>query len=232
MKKKLVMAVVAAMTLSLVGCGSKTATEEPTVVTEEAASVEAESTVEPTQTEEESTVQDEVTLGKVTAIDGDTITVALGEMNLAGDKSGEAPSGDKPEGEAPSGDKPEGEAPSGDKPEGEAPSGDKAEGEAPSGDKPEGEAPSGENKGTPFEESGETVTITLDDTITIQLQDGGSTTEGTSDDIAEGSIISIIYDADGNVTSIEVMGQSGDAGSSATETSTEETTEETTSTEE
>ncbi len=202
MKKKLAMAVAAVMTLSLVGCGSKAAvTQNSTAVTEEAASIQAESTVESTQPEEEMSVQDEVTIGKVAAIDGDTITVALGKMNLA-------------------------EVTGGDRSESEAPGGDKLQGEAASGNKPEGESPSGDNKGMPFKESGETITITPDDTVTILVQNGENTTEGTIDDIAESSIISIIYDADGNVTSIEVMGRGGDKALVETDASMEETTTE------
>lgn len=186
MKKKKVMVCVAAMTLSMVGCGSKAVTTESSVVSsEEAASVETESTVEPAQAEKEITVQDKVTFGKVTAVDGDTITVALGDMDIV-----------------------------------EAPNGDKPEGEAPSGDKPEGEAPGGSEKGMPFKENGETVTITLDETVTIQVQDGKDITEGTSDDITEGNLISIIYDTDGNVTSIEVVRAGGETAPTA---STEET---------
>ncbi len=228
MKKKIVMAVVVAMTLSLAGCGSKTVTDNSTTITEETTSIETESKMDETKAVEKMPIEEEITLGKVTSIDGDILTVALGEMSLTenGDDKSEAkaPSGDKPQGEAPSGDKPLGEAPDGDRPEGGAPGADKPQGEAPSGDKPKGESPI--DKGTSFKENGETINITMDDTVLIKVQNSTNSTEGTIDDIAEGSIISIIYGEDGKVTSIEVMNQGGDPAPAEAETSTEEITAE------
>lgn len=109
--------------------------------------------------------------GQVTAIEGTTITVQLGEMTEDATGGGEAPSGEAPSGDAPSGEAPDGEAPSGDAPSGDASTGSGGEasdgtppelpdgataqgngegetsaGEAPAdaGEAPSGEAPSGE----------------------------------------------------------------------------------------
>ena len=218
MKKKIVMAVVVAMTLSLAGCGSKTVTDNSTTITEETTSIETESKMDETKALEKMPIEEEITLGKVTSIDGDILTVALGEMSLT--ENGD----DKSEAKAPSGDKPQGEAPDGDRPEGGAPGADKPQGEAPSGDKPKGESPI--DKGTSFKENGETINITMDDTVLIKVQNSTNSTEGTIDDIAEGSIIYIIYGEDGKVTSIEVMNQGGDPAPAEAETSTEEITAE------
>ena len=165
--------------------------------------------------------------GKVTAIDGTSITLALGEMSLGGGK-GNKPSGDgtapsgAPDGQAPSGDgtapsgAPDGQAPSGDgtapsgAPDGQAPSGD---GTAPSG-APDGQAPSGDGSqskgnggmgGNGFTESGETKMITITDESIIKVMSAGETTDGSLESITTDSILSIEYDANGNMTSILVI---------------------------
>ncbi len=138
--------------------------------------------------------------------------------------SGETPSGDVPadgassgeasEGEASSGDVPAGEAPSGDVPDGDAPSGDKPEEEAPSADKPEGGAPSGNMPGggsmpdSIFTAGEEQYTFTIADASVIYLeQDESEETEvqGALSDIQQGSILSIEFDAKGNISKILVL---------------------------
>ena len=139
---------------------------------------------------------------------------------------GEAPSGEKPDGEAP--EKPDGEAPSGEKLDGEAPSGEKPDGEAPSGEKPDGEAPSdngGENSGAPngapdgqgqapsmFTASGESVTFTLTEDTQITVEQGSETTDGTADDIKEGSILELTLDSDNNALTVVVKNAGGPGG--------------------
>lgn len=193
MKKKLIMACVTILALSLVGCAKEATTEEATVISEETTTTNEpeESTTEENITEENTEVSSdsELVLGKVTVIEGDTITVALGEMKL-----GEAPSGKKPEGEGPSGDKLE----------------------------------------MPFEASGEEVTITIDDSVTIEVQQASGSAEGSIDDISEGLIVSLLYDTDGNVITLQVInggGQPPEGEAPAkmkTESAVEQTTEETT----
>ena len=107
---------------------------------------------------EENSLSNTTLTGKVTAVDGNSVTIQLGELtestleDMPSDgqsPSGEAPSGDgqAPSGDAPSGD---GQAPSGDAPSGggQAPSGDapSGDGQVPSGDAPsgDGQAPSGD----------------------------------------------------------------------------------------
>lgn len=134
MKKKIVMVVLMSLMLSVVGCAS-VGGEVPKGNQEEVQESEANLQVqeEGADSEEDEAVAkegnkeagneesdevnsgnekaaSEMAIGKVTAIEGDTITVVLGEMNMGGD----APTGEKPaEGEAPSGERPTGgEAPS------------------------------------------------------------------------------------------------------------------------
>ena len=132
----------------------------------------------------------------------------------------------KEQGEAP--EKPDGEAPSGEKPDGEAPSGEKPDGEAPSGEKPDGEAPSdngGENSGAPngapdgqgqapsmFTASGESVTFTLTEDTQITVEQGSETTDGTADDIKEGSILELTLDSDNNALTVVVKNAGGPGG--------------------
>ena len=152
----------------------------------------------------------------------------------AGGENADGSSGDqKPQGEAP--EKPEGEAPSGEAPE--KPDGENTDGQAP--EKPDGEAPDGQapsdngngNGGAPngapggqapsmFTASGESITFTLTDDTQITVEQGGETTDGTADDIQEGSILELTLDADNNALTVVVKnaggpggapGQSGDA---------------------
>ena len=132
----------------------------------------------------------------------------------------------KQQGDAP--EKPDGEAPSGEKPDGEAPSGEKPDGEAPSGEKPDGEAPSdngGENSGAPngapdgqgqapsmFTASGESVTFTLTEDTQITVEQGSETTDGTADDIKEGSILELTLDSDNNALTVVVKNAGGPGG--------------------
>ncbi len=132
-------------------------------------------------TESESTAASSTVYGKVTAVDDNTVTLALGDMGQGG--KGEAPSGEKPTGEAPSGEAPSGEAPSGEKPSGEKPS----------------------DMGGGFTENGETQTLTIDDESKIQIQDGTSTSQGSLSDIAVDSILSIEYAEDQSVSAIIVQ---------------------------
>ena len=123
MKKKIVMVVFMSLMLSVVGCASVGGevpkgnqeevqeSEANTQVQEEGADSEEDEAVakegnKEAGNEESDEVNSgnekaasEMAIGKVTAIEGDTITVVLGEMNMGG----EAPSGERPtEGEAPS----------------------------------------------------------------------------------------------------------------------------------
>ncbi len=184
-------------------------------------------------TESTEAVESESVTAQVTAVDGDTVTADLGEMaemqaqGEAPEKpdgentDGEAP--EKPDGEAPSGEKPSGEAP--EKPDGEAPSGEKPSGEAP--EKPDGEAPGGSASDgqsqapSMFTASGESLTFTLTDDTQITVEQGGETTDGTVDDIKEGSILELTLDADNNALTVVVknaggpgMGGSGGSGQS------------------
>lgn len=216
MKKKIVMVVLMSLMLSVVGCASVGGevpkgnqeevqeSEANTQVQEEGADSEEDEAVakegyKEAGNEESDEVNSgnekaasEMAIGKVTAIEGDTITVVLGEMNMGGD----APTGEKPaEGKAPTGEKPsEGEAPTGEKP---------AEGEAPSGERPtEGEAPSQ----IPFTASDESITITFDSSVAIWMMTDGEIAEGSVEAIAVDTMLSIAYDDAGVVTSIQIMG--------------------------
>ena len=138
----------------------------------------------------------DMALGQITAMDGDTITLTLGETNVGGEPSGEAPSGEAPSGEAPSE-------------------------EAPSGEKSSGGGPGKEGNGeVPFTASDETLTIKFDGTVSVQVMEDGQLTEGSTEDLAIGDILSIAYDEEGAVVSVQIMSQpdKADSGSESTET--------------
>ncbi len=122
-------------------------------------------------------------------------------------QQGEAP--EKPNGEAPSGEKPDGEAP--EKPEGDAQNGEASSdngGGSASGGAPEGQgqAPS------MFTASGESVTFTLTDDTQITVEQGSETTDGTADDIQEGSILELTLDSDNNALTVVVKNAGGPGG--------------------
>ncbi len=142
-------------------------------------------------------------VGKVTEIDGTSVTLQLGEMRGGGrggqrmDRDG-MPSG-KPDGE-------KGGMPSG-KPDGE-------KGSMPSG-RPDGEkggVPSGKPDGSGFEAGEESQTFDLTN-VSIRLEQGSDTTEGSMEDISVDSILMIRMDGD-EVESVTVRaaGESGEEG--------------------
>ena len=136
-----------------------------------------------------------------------------GEMpdGADGEAPGEKPDGEAPEG-VPSGEKPDGEAP-GEKPDGV--SGEKTEGiageatgekpgeEAPSGEIPDG-APGGMPGGSSFESSGETLTFLLTDATEITVEYLQGSGEGTTGDIAVGSVLEVALDDENQAVSVVV----------------------------
>ncbi|WP_099467696.1 hypothetical protein [Konateibacter massiliensis] len=220
LKRILAVSCVAMLIVTAAGCSGTEAASETASESTQEETTEAENTTdaaeaETSQTDTAQAASEDRVIGKVTAIDGSTITLALGEMPQAGAKGDmELPSGD---GTAPSGDSADAakEKPSqdGQAPSGEAPSGDAQapSGEAPSGDAqaPSGEAPAGDgtapDMSSLFEESGETLTITVDDESVIKVVSGGEETTGSLSDIAVDTILSIEYDASGEIASILIQ---------------------------
>ena len=136
-----------------------------------------------------------------------------GEMpdGADGEAPGEKPDGEAPEG-VPSGEKPDGEAP-GEKPDGV--SGEKTEGiageapgekpgeEAPSGEKPD-RAPGGMPVGSSFESSGETLSFLLTDATEIAVEYLQGSGEGTTEDIAVGSVLEMVLNEEDQAVSVVV----------------------------
>lgn len=133
-------------------------------------------------TETSEVAESESVTAQVTAVDGNTITADLGEM-------AQMQAAEKPDGEAPSGEAPSGEAPA-----------------KPDGDSTDGQAPS------MFTASGESITFTLTDDTQIIVEQGGETTDGTADDIQEGSILELTLDADNNALTVVVKNAGGPGG--------------------
>lgn len=156
-------------------CGGTTSAGTESVASE---SAEQKETIAPESTLEKSEEKVESYLGRITAIDGNVISISLAEKPEAPDE--EAPTGDKPDGPAPDGEKPTGEVPSG---------------EAPDGQKPEKDM---------LDEmtltlSGDTMTITVNDDTIITI-DG---TDATPDDLQVGDTVSFFLDGE-VVTSLSV----------------------------
>lgn len=171
-------------------------------------------TVEATEQSEEN--QSDSVIVQVTAVEGDQITADVGTLTTAsadasgnGAPGGEAPGGDDsgngaPGGDAPSGDNSGNGAPGGDAPGGDN-SGNGAPGEEPSGEAPGGEVPGGQMPGgSSFEASGESITFTLTDDTAITLEYLQGSGEGTTDDIAVGSVLEVVLDEDNQAVSVTV----------------------------
>ncbi|HWT75393.1 MAG TPA: hypothetical protein VN258_11855 [Mobilitalea sp.] len=175
-------------------------------------------------TTEDTTLASTTVYGKVTAIDGNVVTLALGELSQSG-MGGAAPSGQPPQ--MPNGNSTGGAAPSG-TPNGDmnnsaVPSqtpGDTSGAAVPSGTpgaSDGGAAPSGMPGGNPpsggipgsmrssFTENGETLTITVEDEGVIQVQSGSSTTQGSIADITVDAILQVQYAEDGSISAITVQ---------------------------
>lgn len=130
-------------------------------------------------------------LAKVTAIDGDTVTVVKAEGNAGGAPSGKAPTGEAPEGDA-GAQQPNGEP--GEAPTGEVP----AEGERPAA--PEGEGQPG-GPGGEMSFSGEEFSFTLSDDIAITRRDSGES--AGVEEITVDSVLMLTMDGD-SVTAITI----------------------------
>jgi hypothetical protein len=144
--------------------------------------------------------------GQVQSIDGDVITLLLGDLSEAAMSGGAggAPSGETRSGGAPSGGAPSGEAPSGEAP---AQTDSGAAPEMPSnGDSSGGMVPGGQT----FTAGDTTLTITITDESVIFV--GDENTAGTLEDIAEGDILSLTFDEEGKIESVTVLDLSFGAG--------------------
>ena len=165
----------------------------------------------------ESDLSNTTVTGQVTAVEGNSVTLVLGELAEMPaaeaptvDGSSEAPtgggSGEAPTGEAPagggSGEAPTGEAPAGGG-SGEAPTGDAPAGSG-SGEAPTGEAPAGGGAMSGFTAGDESVTITITDATVITVEGMGESAAGTVSDITVGSILEVVFGDDNTVTSITV----------------------------
>ena len=156
-------------------------------------------TVEATEQSEEN--QSDSVIVQVTAVEGDQITADVGTLTTA---SADASGNGAPGGDAPSGDNSGNGAPSGDAPGGDN-SGNGAPGEEPSGEAPGGEVPGGQMPGgSSFEASGESITFTLTDDTAITLEYLQGSGEGTTDDIAVGSVLEVVLDEDNQAVSVTV----------------------------
>lgn len=187
----------------MIGCGANTSDTNATQ-TESQEDSQAQSASE---NQEDSQAQGKMDnqqreMGKVTAVNGNEITIALVSMGEAPQRT-EGEEGERPEkpegteGEMP--EKPEGT-------EGEMPEG--TEGERP--EKPEGtegERPEGRNgqmSEDMFEETGETKTIVIEDESIIIKNENGEETAGSLADLAEGTMISLSYDENETLTQVMI----------------------------
>ena len=145
--KKIGVAIVAAsLTLSMTACSSSTNTTAEIQAVDEIVETQAEAdTSTPADANGKENAPEGFNneggyFGKITAIDGNTITVSV--MN--GRAGGGRPDGEKPNGEMPSKEMPDGEKPDGEMPTGEMPNGEKTDGEMPTDEMPNVEKPDGE----------------------------------------------------------------------------------------
>ncbi len=179
------------------------------------------------QSNEESDSEETTIYGQISAIDGDTITIALAEEPQISEGSTEMQPGEgftMPEGST---ELPEGstEMQPGERPQSEEGSTEMQPGEGfelPEGstELPEGSTEmqqngkgGGQQGGRGLSLTGEEKTITVDDSTTITVQSGSDTKDGTIDDLAEEDIVTVVMNGD-TVVSITVGGGMGGPGGS------------------
>ena len=172
---------------------AESVTAEPTAVVQEATPEQAPRELTGERGVDE---QDHGLSGKVTAIDGSTVTVVLAEQpELPAD--GAQPDDDKqpPEGEAPA--KPE---------DGQQPPEKPADGEA-APEKPADDAQPEKPEGMPeLTFSDETVTYDLSNAV-VTVEDNGTVSSGDLTDITVDSVLLLKVDENGTVTEVTVLVQ-------------------------
>ncbi len=196
MRKKIAKLTVGALMagLLLTGCGSSTGTSDSSDIVSSVAG------------SSEELKNDNIVFAKVTKVSGKDITCEILERDESTKPEGSA----KPDGEAPA--QPEGSA----KPDGEAPAqpegSAKPEGEAPAqpegSAKPDGNAPAQGGHGDGmrgFQSTGETKTVTVDDSIKIcYVEQQGGTSEASLSDISEGTMIQLQYSDEKKLVEISI----------------------------
>lgn len=138
--------------------------------------------------------------GRVSEVNGTSFTLSV--MEGGGDR----PNGGAPDGEKSDGEKPDGEMPDGEKPDSEMPDNDK---QSDSGEKPaDGQTPpdipdnfneNQTNNGN--QPQGKLATLTIGDTSVLTASDGSN---ASTDDITEGSFLTITFDENGVITAIQI----------------------------
>lgn len=224
MKNKLItlLLCVAVSCTLLGGCQSSSGSTPNNSTSSSSSSVETDAKTSDS-TQSERTQDDNAITGQVTAIDGNTITLALGERAARPDgdftppENGKKPTDDNGSDTLQTGDSQETGVTGDDA--GTPPTGDSG-GTPPSGDSG-GTPPSGDNGGTPpsgngggprgLTLTGEEKTITIDDSTTITKDSMGQSSEASIDDITEGSVLTLVMDGD-TVVSITISDFGGGNG--------------------
>lgn len=194
------------------GCQSSSGSTQNSSANTSSSGVETDAKTDSSQSE--SAQDDNAITGQVTAIDGNTITLALGERAARPDgdfmppENGEKPSGNGGGDTLQTGDNDE-----------TAASGDNSSATTSGADG--GTPPSGESGGTPpsgnggspggLTLTGEEKTITIDDSTTITKDSMGQSSEATIDDITDGSILTVVMDGE-TVVSITISDFGGGNG--------------------
>jgi hypothetical protein len=213
-KKLSVLLCVTMCSVLLAACGSTAAETVETVETTETQSVVEETTTqtEPETMTEEATAPAEAAgdMGKVTAIDGDTITLVMADVPEGGaaPANGEASTDmEKPDGEQPTDMEKPADGEQGTemaKPDGEASTDMEKPADGEQSTDMEKPADAGNGGSAEMQFTGEEQTITVTDATVITKD--GSDTACTIDDIAVGSILRIVTDeTSGDVTQIIIM---------------------------
>ncbi|WP_294856088.1 hypothetical protein [uncultured Oscillibacter sp.] len=175
------------MAMALAGCGSSGGNSaNPTSAASNSAN-----------TSESSESGGSQIIGQVQSISDKTVTLLLGTMEDGG--QGQAGGPAQPAGSSASGEpiKPsdEGQAPSGSQPSGQQPGGQ------PDGKQPGGGQPGG---GKTFVAGTETVFITIADDTAITVESISGETDGTIDDIKEGTVLDVVLGDNNTATSVIV----------------------------
>lgn len=203
-----VLCVTSLMAMALAGCGSSSNS------TTSAAST-------PSSSASSNDLSNSEIVGQVQSINDKTVTLLLGELssadqtqsgtaNVPSNQSGDTSAASSADStQPPAKGQPGGSAPSGTSNSASSSatgsgSGDSSQ-SAPSGNPPSGGQPNGQpGGGETFTAGTETVSITLSDDTAIKVENASGTTDGTIDDIKQGSILDVTMGENSTVTTVIV----------------------------
>lgn len=195
MKKKIVQKLTGIFIITLtVGCMALSGCSQPENADADARTETSSEAGRGNQNGEDIQANENAVFGKVTAIEGDAVTIALAEMPEREERpGGEAPGQERPDGEAAEGERPDADQEGTEEQPPELPEGaEPGDGEAPDGERPEG------GGSMELALTGEEQTVNVTDATTYMINGE----EGTLEDLQVDDIVTITLADDETAESI------------------------------